>query len=204
MRLRHQGRTSPRPGSPRTRAIGAGVVTAVVVLVAVGLATLHPWQHNRTASLNATGPTTIVGQMSASSTYDRYAAPFRRAVEQWNKAWTEIDQTTAHSGVIPTSVQVSAVETPLLIAAHRFLAELERMSVRPHIQGDLRHEIGDLSAFIGDETEVNALWPASEPVTLRGKTDLARLTPPLWCSARTFTSRRRLSRNAKPQVACGP
>jgi hypothetical protein len=146
-----------------------------VVLVAVGLVALHPWQHNRTAPLNTTGPTTIVGQTSASSTYDKYAAPFHRALEKWNTGWAEINRTTAHSGVIPTSAQVSAIETPLLVAANRLLAELERMSVRRHIRGDLRHEIGDLSAFIGDETEVNALWPASESVTLRGRADLARL-----------------------------
>ena len=64
---------------------------------------------------------------------------------------------------------------PAARSANRFLVELERMSVRRQIRGDLRHEIGDLSAFIGDETEVNALWPASESVTLRGRAELAKL-----------------------------
>jgi len=174
MGLRHQGRTSSRPASPRTRAIAAGLGAAIVVLV-VGLVALHPWQHNRTAPQNATSPTTIVGQTSASSTYDKYVAPFHRALEKWNTGWAEINQTTAYSGVIPTSAQVSAIETPMLVAANRFLVELERMNVRRHIRGDLRHEIEDLSAFFSDETEVNALWPASESVTLRGRADLARL-----------------------------
>jgi hypothetical protein len=175
-RLRQQSRTSFHSVSVATRTIAAGLVVATVAIVALGLfVAVQPSQRDRTAPANANSTTTTVSLTSAAETYTKYAAPFGRALEQWNTRWSEFKQTTSQSGVVPTDAQVSAVETPVIDAANRFIMKLEQMTVPGNIRADLHNEIGDLSAFVGDEKEVNALWPASESVTLRGEADVARL-----------------------------
>ena len=175
-RLRYRSRTSFQSVSVPTRTIAAGLGVAIVAIVAVGLFIgLQPSQRDRTAPTSANRTTTTVSLTSAAKAYTKCAAPFRRALEQWNTRWSEFKQTTSQSGVIPTDAQVSAVETPVIDAANRFIVKLEQMTVPGNIRADLHNEIGDLSAFVGDEKEVNALWPASESVTLRGEADVARL-----------------------------
>jgi hypothetical protein len=175
-RPRHQSRTSSRSVSVPTWTIATGLGVAIVAIVAVGLFLgLQPSQRDRTAPTSANSTTTTVSLTSAAETYTKYAAPFSRALKQWNVRWSEFKQTTSHSGVVPTDAQVSAVESPVIDAANRFIVQLEQMSVPRNIRADLHNVIADLSAFVGDEKEVNALWPASESVTLRGEADVARL-----------------------------
>jgi hypothetical protein len=174
-RLRHRSRTSSQSVSVPTRTIATGLGVAIVAIVAVGLFVGLQSHGDRTAPASANRTTTAGSLTSAAETYIKDAAPFGRALEQWNTRWSKFKKTTSQSGVVPTDAQVSAVETPVIDAANRFIVKLEQMTVPGNIRADLHNEIGDLSAFVGDEKEVNALWPASESVTLRGEADVAKL-----------------------------
>jgi len=98
---------------------------------------------------------------------------FGRALETWNVAYVNLQQTAPVTGI--TTAQVTSLDTPLINAGNKLINQLQQLSVPSAIRRDFDEVIGDLSAFIGDEKNVIATWPDAQAASQQGTADVARL-----------------------------
>lgn len=151
------------------------------MLGALALAVLVIRQPTSTTTATATPATAtatstpVVSLASVAQQYTGYMDTFGQALQQWNVAEAKFKQTALQTDLVPTTAQVSALETPLITAGNRLIVELQQMSVPPSIHSDFTTLVGDLSAFVGDEKEVIAEWPNAQVAGTQGTADVSKL-----------------------------
>lgn len=145
---------------------------AILLLLAVVSAEPTTTQNSGTT---LTTTTTVLSLAAVGQIYTKDADAFGQVLDQWNAAVQTPKQDAIDNLSVPDQQQVEALLDPLIAAGNRLVVQLQQLSVPTAVRSDLKTEVGALSAFIGDEKEVIALWPAAQSVTQQGEADVSRL-----------------------------